>query len=288
MTYATGSIYSGMFFKSEYCGKGRFSTVDGCSYDGHFIGNMFNGHGTMTYPNGNSYEGEWLNDLKHGSGRMTYADGRPDLIGQWVRGSFNSSRVELTLPKNCPKKAAKFFGEEYLNPYDKKSALVNVTPNEKFMQAATAWREASSPSTNSVEYEYGDEDEKSMNECTEMRGRSRTNSYGRGLFTDELVRPFLPKSPNLFDSASKSDSNNNNIINDDTPKSINEDTKKSFNNNKSVSSQQIECRGINADMKYMKNITSSTSTSCVDDFKRGTHSHSPSGGHCSPHPFETA
>jgi len=111
MEYINGVVYEGDWKDSCYCGKGAFTSLEGHRFTGQFVQNAFNGHGTMEYPNGDVYEGEWRDDVKWGSGRMRFGNGRADQIGTWERGVFHEG-TDYVLPQGCPRKAARFFGEE--------------------------------------------------------------------------------------------------------------------------------------------------------------------------------
>lgn len=111
MEYINGVVYEGDWRDSCYCGEGMFTSPEGHKYTGQFVKNAFNGHGRMEYPNGDVYIGNWRDDTKWGAGSMSFGNGRAHQVGTWEKGVFHEG-TDYVLPKNCPRKAAKFFGEE--------------------------------------------------------------------------------------------------------------------------------------------------------------------------------
>jgi len=97
----------------------------------------------MEYPNGDVYDGEWRDDIKWGSGRMQFGNGRADQAGIWERGVFHEG-IDYVLPKNCPKKAAKFFGEEsqldsWVGKSDERNPHGEESVETKYTNAFDAW-----------------------------------------------------------------------------------------------------------------------------------------------------
>jgi hypothetical protein len=121
MTWPTGAMYQGTYFKDKMTGFGTYRDESGTVYKGLFLaGRLISlkhkirpdfdwentdfgireyvkggryegqlrygmrwGQGVMIYPNGNRYEGQWVGEKKHGKGICLYYNG-DRYEGEWV------------------------------------------------------------------------------------------------------------------------------------------------------------------------------------------------------------